>query len=534
MTDWLKKCRAVHGIDYDYSIPFNASIDTKIQIYCKQHGWFTQTLRAHVYRKCKCPHCAKQNKKQKRLKSSEYYIKKAQTIHDNFYQYPDWINLKLNYKQKVRIICPIHGEFFQTVANHLTGSGCPQCGKIHQIKNKRKSSSYFIKKAIETHGNKYDYSLVHQHTNSSKDLITFVCPKHGKFKQTWATHIDKRAGCPQCSKEKTKITTFNRYGVPHVSQSHYSEKTIQLLNNKQWLESQHIHEKKTLEEIAEQLNIQDTTVGKYFKKYNIDVVRFPISFAEKQISNFLKQHDIDHKTNVRNLIPGYEVDIFIPTHNIAIEYCGLYWHSELFKHPNYHKQKMLQCEKNNIRLLTIFSDEWLYKQQIVKNKILHILHKSQQRKIFARCCTIKRISHQQKNDFLNVYHIEGSDDNINSINYGLLFENQLVAIMCFIQQQNQFILNRYATSQRVIGGFTKLLNYFSKNYHWKQIVTFVDLRWDKGDLFLKNHFSIDEILQPNYFYIKNQRRFSKSEFKQQTNGLRIWDCGKIRFVLNIN
>src|SRR5690606_32397406 len=132
-----------------------------------------------------------------------------------------------------------------------------------------------------------------------------------------------------------------------------------------------------------------------------------------------------------------ELDIVIPEANIAIEYCGLYWHSEIHKEPKYHLDKLNACIEQNIRLITIFSDEWQERQDIVKSKILQILGKSTQSTIFARKCKVVTLSREQKKKFFDQYHIQGAGPG--SITYGLEYKEEVVAAMTFIQQGTSFV-----------------------------------------------------------------------------------------------
>ena len=106
-------------------------------------------------------------------KTKEEFIKEADIIHNYKYNYS-----KINYinnKTKVCIICPEHGEFWQTPANHLKGANCPKCGCASSIKNNTKSFKWFLKKANEIHHNKYKYDSTNYINTSTPIIIT--CPK---------------------------------------------------------------------------------------------------------------------------------------------------------------------------------------------------------------------------------------------------------------------------------------------------------------------------------------------------------------------
>ena len=77
--------------------------------------------------------------------------------------------------------------------------------------------------------------------------------------------------------------------------------------------------------------------------------------------------------NDRTAISPYELDVFIPSKKIAIEFDGLHWHDETTVKQNYHLVKMLKCYERSIKLLTIFEDEWVGNKEIAKDKIARAL-----------------------------------------------------------------------------------------------------------------------------------------------------------------
>lgn len=127
-------------------------------------------------------------------KTTKCFIEEAQAIHGNKYDYSKakYINNQI----KVEIICPDHGEFWQTPNNHLRGSGCPKCKGVKLAKERNLTIEQFIKKAKEVHGDKYDYSLVDYKNTYTK--VKIICLKHGIFEQAPHYHLSGN-GCPYCS-----------------------------------------------------------------------------------------------------------------------------------------------------------------------------------------------------------------------------------------------------------------------------------------------------------------------------------------------
>jgi very-short-patch-repair endonuclease len=120
--------------------------------------------------------------------TQDEFINKSNKIHNNKYDYSlvKYINTNI----KVKLICPIHGIFEQIPKSHLKGHGCSKCAN-----NNKSTTEDFIRKSIEIHGNKYDYSLVVYRDVKTK--VKIICPIHGVFEQIPNSHLGNH-GCPKC------------------------------------------------------------------------------------------------------------------------------------------------------------------------------------------------------------------------------------------------------------------------------------------------------------------------------------------------
>lgn len=129
-------------------------------------------------------------------KTIEQFIKEAREIHGYKYDYSkvEYIGTHI----PVCIICPKHGEFWQTPSHHIRGHECPKCRA-----NYKKDKQAFIEKARQVHGDKYDYNKVNYINSRTK--ICIICPKHGEFWQVPDYHIQGN-GCQICG-GKEEITT---------------------------------------------------------------------------------------------------------------------------------------------------------------------------------------------------------------------------------------------------------------------------------------------------------------------------------------
>ena len=180
IDEFIYRATEIHGNKYCYSKTKYVNLNTKICIICQKHGEFLQTPNSHL-KGCGCPKCAN------KYMDEKYFKEKSKIIHGEKYDYS-----KVKYNDtntKVCIICPEHGEFWQTPHSHLSGNGCKKCSENFLDKD------FFIKKSINIHGNKYDYSKVKYKNNKSRVIIT--CPEHGDFLQVPNSHLSGR-GCPKC------------------------------------------------------------------------------------------------------------------------------------------------------------------------------------------------------------------------------------------------------------------------------------------------------------------------------------------------
>lgn len=189
VSDFIKKARSIHGDKYNYDGIEYKNSQTNIKINCPIHGDFNQTPGNHTHKTNPqgCPECGGRTNW-----TQEKFIYRAKQVHGDKYTY-DNVNFN-NTKGKVIITCPEHGDFPQPPNKHLKGQGCPKCAP-----NSKGSSKSFIRKAIEIHGDKYNYEKVKYIGNHNNVIIT--CSIHGDFKQTPANHTrnSNPQGCPKCS-----------------------------------------------------------------------------------------------------------------------------------------------------------------------------------------------------------------------------------------------------------------------------------------------------------------------------------------------
>jgi hypothetical protein len=240
-----------------------------------------------------------------------------------------------------------------------------------------------------------------------------------------------------------------------------------------------------------------------------------------------------------------EIDIYLPQLKLGFELNGIYWHSDKFKSKNFHKEKSEFFLEKGIRIIHIWEDDFDNKFHIIKSQIINLIGKSN--KIWARKCSLKEVNDINSiRSFLDDNHIQGY---VNSnLKLGLYFGDELVSLMTFDHfegrkrmPENQWNLNRFCNKSEysVIGGASKLLNYFINNYNVKRVISYADRDWSSGDLYQKLGFNKVNESKPDYKYLVGDKRLHKSNFKKSITGIseskldiyKVWDCGKIKFEL---
>ena len=280
---------------------------------------------------------------------------------------------------------------------------------------------------------------------------------------------------------------------------------------------------------------------------------------EQFIRNILDEYNIEYQTNVRDIIPPKEIDIYIPSKKTAIECNGIYWHS--LKESSYHINKFIQCNNQNIQLLTLWEDWIRNKPDIVKSLIKSKLGLISN-KIYARSCKIREISSKDCTKFLDDNHIQGSSPS--SIKLGLYYNNELVSLMTFSKsrtgigkKEDGWELVRFCNkiNANVIGAASKLLSHFIKLYNPSKIISYSSNDISNGNLYRVLGFQKEGISNA-YWYINQQTferfhrfNFRKAKLKEMGFDIenktesqimlelpywKIYDSGTIRWVKFVN
>lgn len=320
------------------------------------------------------------------------------------------------------------------------------------------------------------------------------------------------------TKEKKEKTNFKNFGSHNKKSEIFRKEYFKIANDKNYIKY-----KTLLCTLCNPINKSQS--GKEIKLYN-----FINSIYDGEIT---QNHRIENK----------EIDIYLPELNLGFEFNGVYWHSDLYKEKDFHLSKTKFFKEKGIHIFHIWEDEWDDKSDILKSQIKNLLKLNN--KIGARKCKIKEIKDtKMARNFLNNNHIQGCVNS--SLKLGLFHNEELVSIMSFdhFEGRNRmpddnWNLNRFCNKLNinVIGGASKLLNYFIKNYEVKRIISYADISWSKGNLYETLGFKKIKESRYDYKYVIDGKRIHKSNFKKSNTGIsessldlpKIYDCGKIKY-----
>jgi hypothetical protein len=412
----------------------------------------------------------------------------------------------------------------------------------------------------------------HQLNSGSNIKINCKCDVCGDIKKhAYRKYIRSVKNCGyyscsiKCAKEKIKKTFMDKYGYEHHFMSEESKNKIK----KTWLNnygSEHFANSEKYGEIKNDIikKRKDTVYKKYAEKDNIlriddfEIVKYchkhqgefsinkklyhnrkritnndnvictvcnPLSennsLLELDLLDFIR-HNISNEVISNHRDGGKEIDIFIPNLNIGFEFNGLYWHNELHKENDYHKNKTDFFNDKNIKIIHIWEDDWVLKSEIVKSRVLNLLGKTK-KKIYARKCVIKEIGSKEYKDFLKINHIQGSINS--SIKLGLYYDGELVSAMGLgslrkvlgsKSKLGYYELLRYCSKLNtlVVGGSSKLFKYFIDKYKPTNVISYADRSWSNGNLYEKMGFTLKSITKPNYYYILDKIRVNRYNFRK--------------------
>lgn len=362
-----------------------------------------------------------------------------------------------------------------------------------------KTRQELIDRLEAVHGTDYDFSeieYVNAHTR-----VKVRCPVHGVFLSS-PTNLLCGKGCPKCGTKRAVAKQVKSTGefIAQATVIWAGEWDYSLVNYVQAKTPVRLvcrkHPNKVIyQQPSNHLSGQNPC----------SLCNHMVSKEERGIADFLRAVTlVEH--NRRDIIAPKEIDIWLPEFGIAIEFHGLFWHTTN-RVGKLHKEKWQLAQQANVRLVQIFEDEWLNKQDIVKNRLLAFLGKAEKRD--ARKLQLRPVQWKEAKAFLLSTHIQGAGPVGTA--YGLYEGETLVAVATFgksrsgamtgARKEGEYEVLRYASTGTVRGGFTRLFSRFKQDFSPEVVISYCDLRYGTGGLYKAAGFALGSVTEPDYWWV---------------------------------
>jgi very-short-patch-repair endonuclease len=460
-----------------------------------------------------CSYCGKM------FKPSDYQRKQA-IGHNNIYCSRECINKGMPKTHKEVMINKYGSEHYYNIEKYKETMNkkygvdfAMQSKEIHdrfkETMNKRYGVNYsgqseiLLKKSMETYKERTGY------------LITFKNPE--VINKSNKTKLKRYGNCHFTNIDKRNKTNMYKYNRLNTTQKGLSDFTYNIITDKDRFKNfvlQIPESERTIAEISKRLNLcESQTAIWFYHRYNLDEevkLHRNRSIAENNIIDYLKSigiKDDDMIQNTRKIISPLEIDVYIPSKKVAIEYNGIWYHSiNHIEDKNYHYNKSKMCEDKGIRLIHIWEHEWNNERQrpILENIIKSALGMISNR-IYARKLDIEVRESKDMIDFFNTNNIQGFRGGKFAIclvdkQTREVYMSYIMGHPFFSKGKYQWEVIRGATklNTTVIGGASKIFKYFISNYKPDNCLYYIDYNYFNGNS-LKS--------MPNMKFIKSQISF---------------------------
>jgi len=495
-------------------------------------------------------------------------LREEDVIRILYEKYPDYDFSKFKYEGTYSegiVICPEHGEVIRKYKDLIrTGSACRFCAC-------RYDTPTFIQKILKSHpgdtAENYDFSDI-EYTGINGKYEIF-CKKHGGiFSQVGASLVLPEPNlliCPVCNvnnRIEAQYYDLDKF----LSNAPEASKELDDFSDSKYLGSKlPIDIRCKFHNLVYSLRPNDYNNGDRCPKCSSSVKSKP----EMEIFDLVTSWGIDAISRKKwDVVGGKEIDIYIPSKGIGIEYNGLFYHRKRDKRDRYNNEraslttifeKSTSALKNGSFIIQIFEDEWLYHRAAVENRLKSILGISE--RVYARDCELKLVTPSECKDFENTWHVQGHVSC--QIALGLYLEGVLVSCMTFgrprfesYTHNDSFEMLRFCASCSVVGGFSKILKNFIRTYNPSRVISYSDKRWGVGNVYKKNGFSKDPSpVIPGFHWVKGRVRYNRLNFQRgkldaffdkefskeltaddimyEEGYFKVEDCGQDKWILEI-
>ena len=452
-----------------------------------------------------------------------------------------------------RWACPVEGHPDYTMSIYTRAQqGCPACAGKKVVEGVNDLASQ--DPGVAARWSPSNAKRADEVTLGSRFLAYWSCPEEGHpdYRATVSAVVSRGYGCPICSGKRalpgaTDLGTL----YPHLVTEWDDEKDITTFRpgsdyKARWRCSEGHRWTAAIYSRAKAGNGCSRCANH-------------VSRGETEMADFIRSilpEGAEVLTSDRRVIGPKELDIVVPSLKVAVEYNGVYWHSDRYRTPSFHRDKYLACKAAGYRLIQVWEDDWRDKRAAVEGLLVHVLGGPVSRRIGARETFVVDVPRDEAEAMLRQYHLQG-DSGVGSRYLGLRDQSggELVAVMAVQERGTERRIERYVTSVSVPGGFTRLLSCVEKELADSgggKITTFSNAEVSEGSLYRDSGFSVDKVLDPEWSVVRdmtreNRRNYTAKRFRSDpalvfvpgmtptqmvthNNLPRVWDSGKVRWV----
>ena len=396
------------------------------------------------------------------------------------------------------------------LAPRFTSIGkCKECSRIAAMRGyvhtstKRRAytdQASFVQAATKKHQGRYSYDKAEYVDAHTKLCIT--CTEHGDFFQSPTNHMQGK-GCHICGSARMGL-------LCRSNTAQFIEQARALWGDRyDYSLVQYTAAHSLVQIICPEHGVFTQTATNHLsKKVACSGCNHMQSAGEEELAKYLAIFTAVNRRD-RTIIPPKELDVYLPDQNLAIEYCGMYWHSlgdelAVSEKKNRHQEKYSAAQAKGVRLITLYEEEWKTRKKAIKRLLRNAIGKSKG-KLMARKCALSKVPHSEASSFYEKYHPQGGKGH--GEHYGLYWKGKLVACMRFTlgandrgkaAKQRVWTLSRYATRITVAGAASRLFKAFLKDYQPTEVKSFSDNRYFSGEMYNKLGFTLEEETDPDY------------------------------------
>ena len=498
--EFIESAKEIHGDRYFYGESVYANYLKPLTIICKDHGRFDQKPNNHL-NGAGCPSCAKAVVAKKLSSDKGEFVLKAQKKFGDAYTYQrvEYVNAKT----PVIVTCKEHGDFSVTpnafISGHTTCSSCS---------GSKLSTASFVARAKQVHADRYDYS--NSRVAGYHGVVKIHCNEHGDFEQTPNNHL-KGKGCPRCA---GRMVSDTESFIKRALETH---KTLYSYES-----AEYVSALKKVRVTCKKHGEFSQLPGNHLSGDGCPKCVAKISKAEIELFDFVKSLSPSAHQSDRKIIPPFELDVVATDKRVAIEFNGLYFHSDRNegRRDTYHYDKMTAAKEAGYRLIQVWEDDWRDRRPVVEKTLTHIFQSSAV-KIHARQCKVTKPSLRGVAKFFEENHLQGCPRRGEV--YALERDGVVVAAMAFhavasergkVASEHRWELGRFASTCSVVGGASRLFSAFVKNTpQCSEVISYSDNDWFDGGMYRALGFSHVSDSPPDYKVVDGGVRRHKINFK---------------------